>query len=290
MGLQLASIDDGAEQGTDGIAIPPRPELLAKIAAIFPNTEKVTALIADDPDISASVLKVVNSPCIGMSRPVEKLEQAVVMLGLDGVMNVVNAVLLHSTLNVDCDSNLRNFWKNTKTTAAAAGMLANEVTGVKPDDAYLLGLFRDCAIPLIYQKFPHYFGILEQGYQDQAARIISIEDKQIKANHAVVGHLIARAWQLPPAIVQAVNDHHSHRRLMCQSANQVEQYTDRLVATLKLAEHVSHTCLTYGNIRRDHEWEIYKKPILNLIDKPPQDILDVVNNILQTLKETDELL
>jgi len=289
MCAQLATIDSSAKTASLGIAIPPQPELLAEIAKVFPKTKQVSALIAQDAKISAGVLKVVNSPFIGLSRPVDQLEQAIVLLGLDGVMNIVNAVSLHSTLAVEGDANLQAFWRNTQATAAAAGMLAIELTGVQPHDAYLLGLFRDCAIPLIYQKFPHYFSILHQGYNDQAARIISIEDKQIKANHAVIGHLIARAWRLPKAIIQAVNDHHSHRRLMCESNNQVEVYTDRLCATLKLAEHVSRTSLTYGNTYKDYEWEVYKKPILNLINKPPQEILNIVNAIVETLKETEDL-
>ena len=290
MGAQLATIDSNPKDESLGIAIPPQPELLAQIAKVFPKTEKVSALIAQDPQISDSVLRVVNSPCIGLSRPVDKLEQAVVMLGLDSVMNVVNAVLLHSTLNVDSDANLRAFWQNTQATAAAAGMLANELTGVKSDDAYLLGLFRDCAIPLMYQKFPNYFSILQQAYQDHAARIISIEDKQLRANHAVVGHLIARAWNLPRPIVQAINDHHTHRRLMCESKNLVERYVDQLCATLKLAEHVARTSLTYGKTVQDHEWNVYKKPILKLINKPPQEILEIVNSIVVIVKETQDLL
>ena len=290
MGALLSTVDSGSKDQSLGIAIPPQPTLLADIARVFPNTEKVAALIADYPEISDSVLRVVNSPCIGLPRQVDKIEQAVVMLGLDSVLNVVNAVLLHSTLAVDSDPLLVAFWKNTKATAAAAGMLAINITGVKPDDAYLLGLFRDCAIPLMYQKFPHYFSVLKQGYKDQAARIISIEDKQLKSNHAIVGHLIARAWNLPMPIVQSINDHHSHRRLMCGSCNQVERYTDKLCATLKLAEHVSRASLCYGDTTQDYEWSIYKKNILKLFDKPPQEILDTVNNIVVTLKETEDLL
>jgi HD-like signal output (HDOD) protein len=290
MSVYLATIDSDVKDDSVGIAIPPRPELLANIAKVFPNTGKVAALIAEDPALKQGVLKIVNSNYLGVPHPVDKLEQAIVLLGLDAVMNVVNAVMLRDSLSIDGDPKLQKYWQNTKATAAAAGMLANELTDVKPDDAYLLGLFRDCAIPLIYQKFPRYFSILEQGYRDHAARIVAIEDKQLNANHAVVGHLIARAWHLPKPIVQAINDHHSHRRMIFQGGNLAECYVDKLCATLKLAEHVTRTPLTLTNTVRDHEWEIYKKPVLQLIAKSPQEILDVVSAIMVTLKETEDLL
>lgn len=274
----------------DGIAIPAQPKLLAEIARVFSKPEKVAALIAADPAVSEGVLEVINSPGIGLSKPVEKIEQAVMMLGLDSILNVVNAVLLHSTLQIESNPKLATFWKNAKATAAAAGILASEVTEVKPDDAYLLGLFRDCGIPLIVQKHPSYFSVLEQGYRDQTARIIEIEDKKFGVNHAVVSHLIARAWNLPVPIVQAIKEHHSHRRLMCEGRNQVEAYVDRLVATLKLAEHVSRASVAYGNTVKDQEWDIYKSSILKLINKPPQEILDVVNSIVATLQQTEEYL
>lgn len=290
MGELLATTGSESTAEPKGIAIPPKPSLLSDIARVYPNTEKVGALIAEHPGISDGVLKVANSPSLGLPHPVEKLEQAVVMLGLDSVMNVINAVLLQSTLDIKDDPKLIAFWKNTKATAAAAGILAIELTQVKPDDAYLLGLFRDCAIPLMYQSHPNYFRVLETGYKDMAARIITIEDKQFKANHAIVGQLIARAWGLPSPIVQAINDHHSHRRLKCASCNQIEKYIDRLCATLKLAEHVTRTSACYGKINMDYEWNIYKKDILKLIGKEPQEILDVVNATVVTIKETEDLL
>jgi HD-like signal output (HDOD) protein len=273
-----------------GIALPPCPQLLAQIAQVFPKTDKVTALIAAHPAISDGVLKVVNSPSLGMARNIEKLEQAVVLLGLSGVMNVVNAVLLQSTLSINANPPLQEFWKNTKTTAAAAGMLAIELTGVKPEDAYLLGLFRDCAIPLMYQKHRNYFSVLQRGYNDTAARIIIFEDQEFKANHAIISHYIARAWNLPTPIVQAIRDHHSHRRLMCESADPGDIYVDKLVATLKLAEHVAHCAAIYGKTAKDFEWENYKKPILKLIHRKPHEILDIVNNIAMTLQDTEDLL
>ncbi len=90
--------------------------------------------------------------------------------------------------------------------------------------------------------------------------------------------------------MQAINDHHSHRRLKCISCNQVDKYIDRLCATLKLAEHVTRTALCYGETKSDYEWDIYKKDVLKLIDKEPQEILDIVNSVVVTLKETEDLL
>jgi len=270
MKAQPATFDTGLNQDAQGPATPAPPLLLSKVAQLFPNKNAVIAAVKSDGDVGHDVLALAKQPFFGNQQHCDTLEQIVALQGVEGLVNLVSAVLLPSTLLLNNNENLSAFWQNSKATAAAAGMLAAQLTGVKPITAYTLGLFRDCAIPLMLQKFPNYFSILKQGYTDQAARIISIEDKQIKSNHAIVGHLIARAWHLPKPIVQAINDHHSHRRLMCLGNNQIEKEIDRLCATLKLAEHVNRNSLIYGGTTKNFECDIYKKHFLKIFNQSPQ--------------------
>ena len=273
-----------------GIAIPPQPKLLTEIENVYPEIDKVAALIAKDPKIGEGVLRVVNSPCIGLSREIVRIEQAVILLGLDSVMNIVNSVLLQLTFGKQLRSApLKNYWKNTMQTAIAASLLARSFPGIRSDDAFTMGLFHNCAIPLIHEKFHNYLDVIKLSYADSSARIAMIEDHKFGADHATISHLIARAWNLPPSIIAAIRDHHNHKRLACSSRTEDEKHIDRLCALLKLSEHIVKTYSTLGGQIKDYEWEMFKVPILNTLYIDPQILPRLIEDTMRKVLDSDLL-
>ena len=43
------------------------------------------------------------------------------------------------------------------------------------DEAYALGLFHNCGIPLMIKRFPNYMAVVEQAYANCQARIVHLK-------------------------------------------------------------------------------------------------------------------
>lgn len=277
----LSNIDTVQQDQPAGIGIPPQPKLLYNIERVYPDIDQVAELITAEPKIAAGLLRIVNSPWIGLSRDVTRIDQAVILLGLDSIMNLINSVLLRNTFQQQLKEKLLiGCWKNSLQTALAAALLARRCPGIRPDDAYVLGLFHNCAIPLIFEKYPHYFEAARLSYSDVAARITLIEERKLNVDHALVGYYISRVWNLPTNLITAVRDHHDHKRLRCESRDEVGKHIDHLCALLKLAEHMCDTYCVVGMQSKDYEWEMFNSRILKNLNIDPRKLTALTDSIM----------
>ncbi|MDH5731242.1 MAG: HDOD domain-containing protein, partial [Gammaproteobacteria bacterium] len=59
-----------------GVVIPPKPQILIDIQKAAGDTVKIVDLISKDTGVSASLLKIVNSPFYGLGSKVTSIQKA----------------------------------------------------------------------------------------------------------------------------------------------------------------------------------------------------------------------
>lgn len=184
-------------------------ELLDLFARDAVDTQSLAAKIALDPALSAKTLRLANSSFYGLARHVSSLGEAVGVLGLRTMRNVVTMAALQNGIpRPACEGfDFETFWRHAIAVAVAAKRLAHE-TGAEPETAFTAGLLHDMgrlvmvgAHPLLYaQVLAHADG---RGH-DLAERELQI----LGTHHAEVGALVAEHWRFPKAIVDAIDGHH----------------------------------------------------------------------------------
>jgi putative nucleotidyltransferase with HDIG domain len=203
------------------ISIPVKPQVLTKLNEEVnkpePDLKKIVAIIDGDPSLCAKVIKTANSPFFGTGG-VSSAERALVTLGLKEFKNTVLISLLQKELSGQRPLP-EKFWTHSLLTAAAARDIAEfkfsefGIPSKSParqkefvNNAYLAGLFHDCGMPLMLQKFDEY---------DAAAEInnteFSTETEQARffAAHASLGATMVRSWGIPDIVCDAIRHHHS---------------------------------------------------------------------------------
>src|SRR5690242_8536175 len=79
-----------------GISIPPQPQIMVdlQMEQLTPNYDinRITALIRQDVGLSGSILKTVNSAFFGLKNKIASVQQACQLLGVNSVVNIVNAL------------------------------------------------------------------------------------------------------------------------------------------------------------------------------------------------------
>lgn len=248
-----------------GIKIPPQPQILVdlQIEQIMPDPDlnRIASLISRDVGLTGTILKVVNSPFYGLSNKITSVNQAVSLIGLDSVINIINGVSIKSEMSDETIMHMNRFWDTANDIAMIATNIAKQVGFPKPDLAYLLGLFHNSGVPLLMNRFDNYLEVLEQSYGEHRDRIIDVENALLNTNHAVVGYYIAKSWNLPKVLCEAIAEHHNCKRHFLGS-QQGESEAKTLLAILKLAEHVCGSFKILGNQDIDHEWELIGDEVL----------------------------
>lgn len=234
----------------------------------MPSTDmhQVAELISQDAGLSGSVLKVVNSKYFERSNEIHSITQACQLLGLDAIINIVNGLSIKGEMSDEKVVQMTRFWDSATDVALCAATVAKRIGFNNPEIAYNLGLFHNCGITLLMGKHENYLDVLAEGYSGKHPRIIDAENNAYKTNHAVVGYYVARSWNCPPLICEAIAEHHNVIRLFNDDGFENYDPTKKtLLAVLKAAENITGTHRVLGGTEVDFEWDQIKDALLDYV-------------------------
>ena len=275
---------DEAEKIIKSIAIPPRPAVILKVMEERnrpePDLGKVARLIGGDVGLSAAMMKTVNSPFYGLRSKVSSVQHAVSMLGLSSVSNVATALSLRSSLAGSKAVSMEQFWDTSSQIATISAHAAASLPGVSQEQAYTFGLFRDCGIPVLMQKFPDYKNTLLAANTASDQAFTAVEDARHGTNHATVGYLLAKSWCLDEVISKGILLHHDDT--IFQSGDSALSQVCTLVAISLLAEHISNT---YMRLQQDAEWDRRSATVLGYLGLPLNEYEDMQDEIHRRLDQ-----
>lgn len=239
------------------IGIPPRPSILSEIDAEMrkdePNFKHLASLIGADVGLAGSLIKVANSPYYGFAKKARSVPEALIAVGLKATIRAVAGLALQRVFQKV--PNMERFWDSAARTARVSGWLAMRLRrsiGPLADEAYTLGLFRDCGIPVLMMPFQEYPEILRQANEEATLSFTAVEDKLLSINHALVGAELAEDWLLPEEIQQAIRCHHDLAAIEGTGPTQIATAARTLIAVCQVAEYLV-TVVT--GLSRTHEWE-----------------------------------
>ena len=267
-----------------GISVPPQPQIMVDLQMEQympdPDLEVIAGLIAQDPGLSGALMKIVNSSYYGLTNKIASIRRAVTLLGSRTVINLINAQSIKGEMSDDTIVTLNRFWDSAQDVAMTSMTLAKRTGTQAVDEAYALGLFHDCGIPLMLKRFPDYMCVLEQGYADAGpnSRVVDIENQHFNTNHAVVGYYTAKSWRLPEHLTHAIANHHNALAIFSDDSSRQSQLKN-LLATLKMAEHICASHKVLGNQLDDHEWNSISHLVLDYVGLSDYDFDNLKESI-----------
>jgi len=224
--------------------LPTPPIVFEQIQKILNNPETsvadVAAILSEDPAMSVKVLKLTNSAFYGLSREIDSVNHAVMIIGLEAVKNLVlsASVLSMFKANKGNKEYHEKFWRHSLSTALAARVIAKDFHGGKtfnPDPAFSTGLIHDIGKMVICCFMPkEHEQVME--YLDEHKETTEMEAEIITMgfNHAQLGRQLATTWKLPDRLADAIGYHHSPA---------MENQSDNFAYLINLANYVSHNGL-----------------------------------------------
>ncbi len=174
------------------------------------EVNEIGQVIAQDPDLTARLLRLVNSPYYGFTSRVETVSRAVVLVGLRELQQLVwasSAVETFAKLPAK-KANMAAFWRHSVFTAVTARLLARECHILHPERLFVAGLLHDFGQLLIMHKLPEaalsIMAFKERGMTDHEA-----ESKVLGYDHTAIAHALFERWGLPESLRLAIDGHHN---------------------------------------------------------------------------------
>ena len=235
------------------IGIPARPQMLVDLQKELerddPSLKRVSDISGSDVALSAALLKMANSPLMGLNRRAETVENAFQLLGFAQCQAIFTEIVLRQLLPAS-GPGLTRFWDVSAKRARAMTFLARTRRVVPPALAHTYGLFAEVGIAILLQRFPGkngYLLTLEKSNVHDGS-ITALEQAVHGVDHALVGALTARTWGCSQTAVLATRLHHEYNAWMGPMPPQVRE----LVALGLICETIIQR---YEGLNKHVEWE-----------------------------------
>jgi putative nucleotidyltransferase with HDIG domain len=174
------------------------------------SARAVSQIIESDQALTARILRLVNSAYYGLGRPIGTVAEAVVLMGLDTIRHNVLSVQVFGLLSATGSRQFdrKAFWKHSVAVGCCAELLAEHLGGQERDEAFAAGLLHDIGKVALDFCFPVEFARAMELVRERGMPSVLAEQREIGADHTVVGKRLAERWRLPESIVRSIWFHH----------------------------------------------------------------------------------
>jgi putative nucleotidyltransferase with HDIG domain len=209
--------EDMAELSTTIVAnvhsLPQFPENILMVQRLIGDPRADMASIAReismDPAITADLLKIVNSAQYMLTKKVDSIAEAVKMVGLRGIRNLLYSYGTQKILGEESVEK-KALWEHSYKTAFYAFNIVRNFhkdPGII-DDVYVGGILHDMGKIVFANVHPDLIKRIHDFCDQKDLPRTTLENLAAGMNHADIGAMIAEKWNFPEALVNAIRYHH----------------------------------------------------------------------------------
>ncbi|MET0026558.1 MAG: HDOD domain-containing protein [Candidatus Thiodiazotropha sp.] len=190
------------------------PDVCVKVNRLIdaPNYSALTLgdLISQDSDLSARLLRLVNSAFFSLKSPVDTISRAITVVGTGEVRNLVMATTAARVFTgIPGDLvDMAEYWRYSITTGVMAAELARQCHVLHSERLFVMGVLHDIGRLAIYLKLPERARDVLLIAGEDNSLLIEAEREILGFDHAQVGEALLHQWKLPESIVDVVAHHH----------------------------------------------------------------------------------
>jgi HD-like signal output (HDOD) protein len=198
------------------------------------NLSTIGDAIQKDPDLTARLLRLANSPFFGFANRLSTVSEAVSLLGIQQIqdMIVASSVLEQFRGVPDKFVNKDSFWRHSLAVGITARLLAMERRLPKPDKFFVAGLLHDVGRLVLLSQAGEWAQAVFELYQGERILLRDAERTVLGYDHQQIAGELLQSWSYPPVLVQAVTFHHTPAQSVAKLDAAVVHIADHLVVAM----------------------------------------------------------
>lgn len=196
--------------------LPTLPQVAQRVVALSqdPKTSyrDLKTVILPDPPLAAKVMMMANSAFFHRRNQAKTLEEAIFTIGLNNLVAICTSVGILDVFNRwgAAKMDRRQLWRHSVATGFLSKSLELRKVLNKPDgpDIFLAGLLHDIGW-IVFDKIVPQKVLTAIKAKEAAGRwSLEMETEYIGMDHAEAGALFLKHWNIPPAVIEIVANHH----------------------------------------------------------------------------------
>ncbi|WP_034641598.1 HDOD domain-containing protein [Desulfovibrio inopinatus] len=244
--------------------------------------KQIAEIVVQDPALTINILKMVNAPAFGLGKSIPSVSRAVSFLGLKMVVALALATCSPAIYGVPLpgyEAERGELWLHALYTAMASREIVKySKYPISSELAFTAGILHDIGKAVLsevlsgcnisHEEFSN--EIKEQGFR-------TIEQFQAGGDHCEAGYALAKHWNLPEPLIQAIRFHHTPQHAAPEWRSLV--YTVHIADILAMMEGVGTgiDCL-------NHPLDTSYSELFVLSEKALEEIIIELNDQFKRLK------
>ncbi|MCP4020468.1 MAG: HDOD domain-containing protein [Desulfobacteraceae bacterium] len=264
----------------------PVPAVISQLLEIVDNSDSSMADIANiiqyDPVVTASVLRTCNSAFFGLKTPAESIKDAVSMMGIDQIVEIVLLKSTYKSLSTSQNGyglHEGAMWKYSVSSAIIAKQIAKKFNMQNKNTIFTSALLKDIGKTVLDRFVQDSFEKISSLVVHENLSFSAAEKKIIGIDHAELGAMIAKMWKFSPRMVKIIRHHH---------LGDISMVKDKEIAAVYLADCI---CMMIGiGVGADGLAYRFNYEAMKELGVASDDISLIIAEFAQNMSAVEELL
>lgn len=203
-----------ADRLADTIRLPALPKVFLELRKLLERPQvsyaEVAELIMRDPRLTASLLKLVNSPLFGFTRTIDTVSRAVAVAGMRSISSLAIGTFVLGLFRERPPAviNMQGFWLHSVAVALVTRSLAERLGRDEPERYFVAGLLHDFGWLAMAAAVPAQAREVVRRVREEGHEQVQVEAELVGCDHAQLGAALLARWNLPPSLLTALEYHH----------------------------------------------------------------------------------
>ncbi len=196
--------------------LPAFPATVHKVTELIDSPDysvtDMVDIIKYDQSITANILRMANSAYFGVRREVSTLHDAMVFLGREDIVRIVNAAgtsrFYENKVKGYYHQEATRLWEHSVGVALMSQILSRKICDSEDTRLFTIGLLHDIGKVVLGEFVHDSFEKIVDLVSDQKYSFLEAEKEVIGVDHAELGGKMAYLWKFPQEIKDAITYHH----------------------------------------------------------------------------------
>ncbi len=190
------------------------PEVFLEISKVINDPRSSATHVADviskDTNLSAKLLRIVNSAFYGFPSQISTISRAVTIVGSKqlSILALGTSVIAIFEGIPPALVNMRSFWEHSLACGIAARIMASYKNIPNTERLFVAGVLHDLGRILLYKNLPHKGKEILLLAQQTPCLLRSAETQILGFDHGQIGGALMEKWKLPSVLENVVRYHH----------------------------------------------------------------------------------
>lgn len=257
------------------------PDIYHRVVEIINDSRcsaaRLAEVVGNDPALSGTLLKIVNSAFYGLPTKVGSIVRAIALIGNNELSALVMGIsVIRYFKNIPPEMvAMKKFWMHSVAVGVFARLLAHYKGDLSEEDLFIAGLLHDVGRLVIFEALPKSAAVAIKLSRKRRVPLFQVESEIFGYDHAAIAGLLLEKWNFPKPLQQIIRCHHAP--LDCQKP---------VEAAILLLADILASAIRFGS-----SGNYFIPPF----DKKTWDILELSPNVLRPCiklfdRQVDEVL